>query len=146
MIFFSLFSWVCILKENTEAFISLQIPHIPFPLSPHISYQPSSNSLYLPDCRSLSVFILLHLPPHAHLSCASAFFFFFQPLSLLAVSISSSHYLTTFLISMHLQLFHQFHKYEMGGLEHQTLWGRGVLSAVTEGPEWLCFLKQHCPK
>lgn len=49
------------------------------------------------------------------------FFFFFQPLSLLAVSVSFSHYLTTFLISMHLQLFHQFHKYEMGGRERLEL-------------------------
>lgn len=49
------------------------------------------------------------------------FFFYLQPLSLLAVSVSFSHYLTTFLISMHLQLFHQFHKYEMGGRERLEL-------------------------
>lgn len=66
--FCPLFRCVCVSKRGM---LKLLYPYkslpilFPLVLSPHISYQPpSSNSLYLPYCRSLSVFILLHLPPH----------------------------------------------------------------------------------
>lgn len=66
--FLPLFLGVCISKRGVlKLLYPYKSPPILFPLvlSPHISYQPpSSNSLYLPYCRSLSAFTLLHLPSH----------------------------------------------------------------------------------
>lgn len=79
MITFCLFLGVCVcvyLKGEYSSLYPYKSLPILFPLvlSPPISYQASSsNSLYLPNCRSLSVFTLLHLPSHLSFLC------FFSP-------------------------------------------------------------------
>jgi len=60
---------VCVSKRGQlKLLYPYKSPKSFFPHSPHISYQPpSSKSLYLLYCRSLSVFTLLHLCSHSSL-------------------------------------------------------------------------------
>lgn len=136
------------LSVYLKEYWSFHIPtNPPYPFSPFSSYLLATFFKQLVSPR-LPISICVHFAssPLLMLIFLALLLFPLQPLFLLAFSVSSAHYQTTFLILLHLQLFHQFHKHEMGGggLEHQT--SGEVLSVVAEGPEWICSLKQRCPK
>lgn len=95
--FFSSF-FMCFQEENTEAFISLQIPPIPFPLvlSPHISYQPPFKQLVSPILSISYLCSLYFILPLIRLSCTRTF-----PLHPpLLLSVSLTHYQSSSVITL----------------------------------------------